>query len=254
MVDAENGWGLTVFNNPQRAPQQLIHTTDGGHTWSDVTPPGYDATNGGASWQQLTSSLVFGKGGAVSFLTANTGFGTALNPSSGPVFDVTHDGGHTWSIATLPVPTLGSTILSADSESPIFTSATDGSMAVIYSTQQATYLAVYLTHDGGATWGISVVERGDCLASLPAADALFVACAQTYTSPISLYHLVGTSWQPVSISSMSAANLVGLLPDGELDMISATAGWAIANAGLSQTTDGGHTWTVLVPASVVAGS
>jgi photosystem II stability/assembly factor-like uncharacterized protein len=332
MADAQNGWGLTTWSNPPGASQQLIHTSDGGHTWADVTPPGYDATpgllilaaqsateawatsnatgqsstssatlwhstdggttwqpstiatsnisvidfidaqhgwiistpdggvagptyfdlwhttDGGVTWQQLGHAQTFGMGSDISFLTATTGFGTAGIPGNEPPLYVTHDGGHTWSFLTLAVPTLGSPIDYAEANAPIFTSATNGSMAVIYETTAHNYLAVYLTQDGGATWQLSVVEDGRCIPSLHAAAALFVACSQTNTSPISLYHMVGTSWQSIGIASGSQANLVGLLPDGELDMISAGTGWAIANAGLSQTTDGGHTWTVLIPA------
>jgi photosystem II stability/assembly factor-like uncharacterized protein len=337
MVDAENGWGLTNGENAQRAPQQLIHTTDGGHTWADVTPPGFhndsgdllildaqsvtsawaaasgvpdgshpsplwhstnsgatwqtftiatsaigesdfvdaqhgwivsepgggsagptyfdlwQTTNGGATWQNIPQSP-FGFGVAITFVTTSVGFGVTGISNSPPEFLRTQNGGRTWSFITLSVPNLGSPIVFSQSEAPVFSSATDGSMGVIYQTNTQYYLAVYLTHDGGATWQFSVVEKGHCIPSLHGANALFVACAQTYTSPISLYHLVGTSWQTVSIASGSQANLVDLIPDGELDMISAGTGWAIANAGLSQTTDGGHTWTLLVPATFVPGS
>jgi photosystem II stability/assembly factor-like uncharacterized protein len=240
-LDAQHGWIVSTPNCCSMGPNpfDLWHTANGGVTW------------------KLIGQGSFALGViATTFVTTTLGVQVTAfpGPPDGgfPVALRTQDGGHTWSPISLPTPNLGSPITYSKAEAPVFTSTQDGSMGAIYMTSaNNTYLAVYLTHDGGATWQLSVVKEDQwCLDSLHAATARFIACAQGQSTPVVLYHQVGSSWVSVPITPASAVALEGMSVSGSgmLDMISATTGWAIATKGLFRTTDGGVQWSLLIAA------
>ena len=92
MSDATTGWARTTT-------QLILHTTDGGNSWQDVTPP-YPA----GSMVQVPPAFTFLSGTVawVAIFEKQQPDGTIPN-----VLFRTSDGGHTWQEAMLPRSGLG---------------------------------------------------------------------------------------------------------------------------------------------------
>ncbi|HEY2082911.1 MAG TPA: hypothetical protein VGI88_09010 [Verrucomicrobiae bacterium] len=136
MVDARNGWAWSSGLAGQRP---LLHTTDGGTTWRDVTPRGfphteegacfrdprtawvpiYDTrntgdgllrtTDGGKTWSLLnrTNSPIFNEASSCHFFSSNYGVGSTADGGLGSAyytFFETHDSGRTWQTIPLTPP------------------------------------------------------------------------------------------------------------------------------------------------------
>jgi photosystem II stability/assembly factor-like uncharacterized protein len=116
LITDEIGWVVTVAS--------LYRTTDGGRTWTDTAPP-HDGP--------ITEQAV---------VDADTAF-VASSQGSSSAIAATHDGGASWSVASLPVEArFGLTLL-------LFHSPLVGSVSFY---RQDDRLQVYRTTDGGATF------------------------------------------------------------------------------------------------------
>jgi hypothetical protein len=235
-IDSLHGW-LTAIPGGGAAGQYPINvwrTTDGGATWTKVgfyLIVGSDATAG------------------ISFVTATTGFAT----SAAGLLVVTHDGGVTWTPVSLPVPSTG---VNLTISTPVFTSATAGVVAVTSSSYSSvpsspSTLKVYRTTDGGTSWQLGPVLSGTGGTSVPTTRVPSsvlstgdVFAAVTLNGRVTLYQLPAgaASWTKINTGGSSTALLSGMT---QLDFVSPTIGWAVTQAGLIGTTDGGVTWTVL---------
>ena len=112
----------------------LVKTTDGGHTWSPVTVP---TPARSALFAPLVPALVSGNV-VISYGAWDTDTGVELRP----FFDVTTDGGRTWSVRSGPP---GVTVPGGDATG-IF-SAADTDHWVLGSGNR-----LYVTDNGGRTW------------------------------------------------------------------------------------------------------
>jgi photosystem II stability/assembly factor-like uncharacterized protein len=130
MSDATTGWALTTTKG------QILHTSDGGNTWQDVTPPypsgspgevppAFDPLNGNMAWV-----AVFG-------------------PHQPNVVFRTSDGGQSWQEAMLPTSSLGVTQVQ-------FVNAQDGWVFASFGGLAAGSEGVDLfgSTDGGQTWSL----------------------------------------------------------------------------------------------------
>ncbi|MGO8947557.1 MAG: WD40/YVTN/BNR-like repeat-containing protein [Ktedonobacterales bacterium] len=230
------------------------------HGWLAATPNGGGAgqypidvwrtTDGGATWAKVASDPVAGRTTGISFANDTTGFATA-NGSGGPLLlAVTHDGGSTWSKVSLPTPASN---MGAVVEPPVFTSATDGVLIIMYPIDPAlSTLAVYRTSDTGSIWvagppptsTTTGPESPGLLTSTISTGEVFVASIgwPNVNVPASLLSSGATAWTVITPTSSS----VGLLKDmTQLDFVDATHGWALTKYGLIGTADAGVTWTVL---------
>jgi len=134
MVDERNGWALANW--------ALLHTTDGGRQWADVTPPD--------------------SGGVFSpvFLDANRAW-AAFSRQGNPVVTLCHtaDGGRTWETNTF-AQTFSSTVMGLDLDAADLTS---GWLVVIpLHGMNSSPAALFRTGDGGAHW-TQVASTNDAL-------------------------------------------------------------------------------------------
>ncbi len=245
-LDAQHGWimvGMGAAAGSMEAA--ILRTSDGGATWSLLStalPTGPSSTN----------QLPFGglKSG-VGFPDTSTGYISGTTYANNRAwFYVTHDGGRTWRSQTLPLPQhVGDGQLSLSV--PQFFNANDGILTVIGFmpfTGAHDGFAVYVTHDGGATWNV-----GTPLTPVPQAST-FIDSQHGWTSNyegkiIQFTSDSGQHW--LRITPTSTTSFKGFL---SFSFVSSTAGWAIGTTDLMhpdnpgtnvllKTNDGGHSWT-----------
>ncbi len=226
-VNAQDGWVLAGFGGVAAGSQavDLFRSTDGGRTWSTVArapgslPLGGDKS--GMGWASATTGWVTGCVCAAE--------NTVLLPR-------TQDGGVSWRSQSLPLPSLQAVITT---QPPVFFSAAEGLLPVTFFNGGSTILAVYATHDGGATWSHSTLlsAAGSVWDFLTAQQGWVVGANGTTLDETSDG---GQHWLLINPS----ANFRNI---SQLDFVSAQEGWAISMATpaaplLLKTMDGGQTW------------
>jgi photosystem II stability/assembly factor-like uncharacterized protein len=245
--------------------------SDSLHGWLDAEPSGAAAgeysidvwrtTDGGATWTQVASYNVGPAGPTgISFANATIGFAGGCpaggSPSSPIYLCVTHDAGNTWSAQSSPIPpgSVPGTQMQLYAEPPVFTSASAGVLEVIElsnsSNPQQGTLYFYRTTDAGLSWhegavlggasAITIPESGVPSCVLPTGE-VFVAA--TVHGQMTLYQLPpgASTWTKIATAASSTTLLAGMM---QVDFVNQMTGWAVTNAGLIATTDGGVTWVV----------
>jgi len=226
-VNAQDGWVLASYGGVAAGSQavDLFRSTDGGQTWSTVArapgslPLGGDKS--GMGWASATTGWVTG---------------CVCAAENTVLLSRTQDGGVTWQSQSLPLPFLQAAITT---QPPVFFSATEGLLPVTFNDGGSTILAVYATHDGGATWSHSTL--------LSAAGSAwdFLTMQQGW--------VVGANGTSVAVTSNEGQSWLLINPSenfrniSQLDFVSAQEGWAISTATpdapvLLKTMDGGQTW------------
>jgi hypothetical protein len=261
-TDAGAHWSSSTVATD--AVMQLVFI-DATHGWLAATPFGsamgqtpivvWRTPDGGVTWSKIASTPVRGYTTGISFVTATTGFATAQDRGSSTLLvSVTHDAGVTWTPVSLPAPSTGNSVaLPSLVSPPIFTSATVGVLEVTSMSLPSSpaTLNLYRTTDAGTTWQLGPALSGAGGTSTPRTSVPSsvlstgdVFAAVTVNGQVSLYQLSrgATSWTKINTSSSSAALLGGIT---QLDFVNQTIGWAVTQAGLIGTTDGGVTWTLL---------
>jgi photosystem II stability/assembly factor-like uncharacterized protein len=233
-----------AFFGPQNGLVQvggnLLRTQDGGSTWTKITlPDGYVADD-------------------ISFVDAQHGWtatelGRKANQmdATGPVLFATADGGQTWQKSFDAGAALGNKFMYWGGTAGLaFTDTKNGWLFFKDGGWQA-YL--YRTTDGGATWQQQTkdVASGRTVAGVP----VFVG---------------STGWLPVAHGAAPIAGGLWITRDagehwsmvggndrfgsvGNVSLVSPTVGWALGietqeHDFLVKTTDGGQTWTQVLPA------
>ncbi len=244
-IDALHGWFLADTSGgvaPTAQPDEVFRTTDGGASWvktSDVAPAG-------ASHNPLPTDGV--KSG-LSFLDASTGWATggSANNTTSIWLYVTHDGGYNWQPQTLVLPPGVTSAQAFVAEPPTFFSAQDGVLPVVYAVGSANDLAMYVTHDGGASWQSTtpVAFSGSGTGSI---GADFISASQGWAAAGSTLFATSDGAQTWTMVATSA----NFTQVSNLDFVSNTVGYALSGSSgtgsaLLKTTDGGQTWTVVTP-------
>ena len=180
MADDRAGWATALG-------PLLLHTTDGGQHWMDVTPPG------------TGSGGVF----APTFLDASRAW-AATSREGNPVVTLcrTADGGRTWETNTF-AQTFSSTVMGLDLEAADLTS---GWLVVIpLHTMNSSPAALFRTSDGGAHWE-QVASTNDTLpygGGIRFADSTtgWLSGVTENTRPLSLSVTCdgGRNWQAVEL-------------------------------------------------------
>ncbi|HSS92641.1 MAG TPA: hypothetical protein VLR46_01495 [Candidatus Dormibacteraeota bacterium] len=220
----------------------------------------YRTTDGGAHWQQVshtTSRPGACVWGDVVFSSLTTGWIVNFCPSgSGPALFVSHDGGVTWNVQSLPVPAT-----SLDS-SPVFFDSQHG-ILVVAGESSMTLLA---TSDGGRTWsvrplpgtvqtGLNFVDEAHGWVIGGSSDQLSNgATVSGVVVPLFRTDDGGNNWVAVR-TDLLLVSTYGRVQ--ALDFVDPRNGFAIAftavpiygsfayQGALLKTTDGGVTWAVV---------
>ncbi len=237
-------------NNGSSRGEGIEHSTDGGRSWSFVSPPGCLQTCGPLS---------------LSMVDAQNGFAvaSATQGQGSPVFS-TRDGGATWKqIATMPSlggvdvggPLTGSQL--------VFTSNLDGwavrgTYPAYNRPQQTPGGVIYRTTDGGLTWSTAAGLPSGLQYTLPAffgtQDAVTLATkGTTYDKdPVAFVTQdAGTTWTGYLIPAVEGAQF----QPGSVATRFAAVGpleWRIdVGSRLYETADGGTTWQSFKPTPAV---
>jgi photosystem II stability/assembly factor-like uncharacterized protein len=249
-VDPLHGWFFDTQDATIGGPILILRTVDGGLHWSviDQTPSKGTAPPGALP----VACTKYG----MSFLNATTGWVAGSCGTNGPFFDVTHDGGVTWT--PQPFPCGAECVV----EAPQFTSPVDGELLAGVSSRD-----LYVTTDGGKNW---THRNGE----VPAAFPYFIdATHGVAMGATGNFNGIGVLWT-TSDGGGSWAQVPGGAIHGNgpaeiswLDFITPHTGWAVSlnetmggglltggqtpfptpPPALWQTTDGGVTWTVVAP-------
>ncbi len=192
MKDASTGWATGYENLEAGAPTQILHTSDGGITWKNVTPhpSGLLAQSGYTSLHPLSN----GAGVRTEdFITGLVAWELVL-PNQ---FFKTTDGGQTWQPETAPGESMRQ-----------FTFLDEHTGWVI--TEDGGRVVVFRTTDGGVTW--TKMQQGGA-AAFPSADAFwgvrflnettgwaaYINNSVGQTASIYVTHDSGATWQHQSL-------------------------------------------------------
>ncbi|KAF0106877.1 MAG: Uncharacterized protein FD146_2235 [Anaerolineaceae bacterium] len=140
MVSQEDGWAIGGAN---KASDHVFLTWDGGLTWRDVTPP-----EPAPAADAPVAALGFFKDAATAWVV----YGPAFAGTIPPFLFVwrTSDGGATWQYGTVD------TSIASEAFSPwylVFSDSQNGWLMVYLGAgMMHNYVALFATHDGGATW------------------------------------------------------------------------------------------------------
>jgi hypothetical protein len=250
-VDGTHGWFFDTQDGTEGSPIFIFRTVDGGVHWKEVetTPAGGTAAAGALPVACTKSGM--------SFVDATTGWVAGGCVGAGAFFDVTHDGGVTWSPQSLDCGdgcALGA---------PQFTSSRDGELVAANSVP-----VLFTTTDGGLTW----TQR----ARLPATSVDFINADNGFAlgltgnnNPSAVLWATrngGRSWQEARRAADSGA--IGPASDIDaIDFVDGSLGW-VTPVGIStgpsnyvptpdtapftlwRTQDAGTSWSAVVPTFV----
>jgi hypothetical protein len=133
-VDATHGWLMVrLASSSNFSLGRLFATSDGGATWTQLPPPPI--------------------GNSIRFVTAQEGW-LAGGPGGDELY-VTRDGGNTWQAAAVQPPSGARAGFTPQYALPVFTTGTDGTLAVNFLGTQASAFGIYNTHDGGQSWALT---------------------------------------------------------------------------------------------------
>jgi photosystem II stability/assembly factor-like uncharacterized protein len=278
--DAQTAWIL--ISSDDTTTGTLHHTTDGGSNWnSSAVPFGYaslqflDSSNGfamadlgagagsqgvaiykttdaGTTWQMVfqhepgmeKSLPLGGQKYGFTFLDASRGWVGGTLPVDNYIYLYrTRDGGAAWSEVNLALPA-GYESAQTGNYGPQFFSATEGILVVnlVMSSDPGFVTVVYRTGDGGETWAPGqVISFGRPSDFHSASDGVAWGGGQFYVT-----RDAGQTWGAVTPNEDFNASL------SSFQFASPLIGWALttneaSDPSLYKTTDGGTTWTLLIP-------
>lgn len=239
MLDDQNGFALAALGAGAGSEAvALFKTTDAGHTWTRVfiNDPTVDGSN--------NSLPLGGQKGGFTFLDESRGWVGGSTPVDNYIYLYqTSDGGVTWSEVNLELPA-GYESAQTNNAGPQFFSATEGVLVVnlFLPVDPGTSMVVYRTTDGGVTWTAGqVIARGR-----PSDFRAFSEGVAWGGGPFQVTHDAGQSWSAIQPDVDFSAMLTSF------QFVSPLIGFVLTGSETGEvtfykTTDGGATWTVLIP-------
>ncbi|MHB8537570.1 MAG: WD40/YVTN/BNR-like repeat-containing protein [Candidatus Dormibacteria bacterium] len=236
-VNADDGWfSANQDDTAASLGTTLFRTVDGGVQWEVVAHLVPTPSPGSTTcYTQPTAT----------FASPTTGWLTGGGCATAQ-FEVTHNGGTTWS--PQPIPLLSTPYLGL--ESPTFITSQDGVMLGTPASEAG--VVVYLTLNGGRSWAAR-----DAPGSSPHAvdfinaDDIWLLSSDTmnagFAAGLYVTHDGGQLWSTLQPLDSGPPPPGGFDFNGSiLDFVSTTLGWTdtfIGNGNdILQTADGGHTW------------
>ncbi|HEY6468957.1 MAG TPA: hypothetical protein VI434_04250 [Candidatus Dormibacteraeota bacterium] len=239
-VDPLHGWFFNSQGPAIGAPIFIDRTVDGGLHWSQVemTP----ATGTAARGALPVGCSPYG----MTFLNVTTGW-VAGSCGHATLFDVTHDGGMTWTPQPFPCPNCAL-------YPPTFTSSLDGEVFGGSNTY-----GLFVTSDGGQTWNATASPPpGNWPDFVNANDGFTMGLTGNANPLVVLWTTTdgGNTWREAPNGAIHGS---GPVQTSQLDFITPSTGWAVSipiymelpdhpiPPQLWGTTDGGSTWALITP-------
>ncbi len=292
-VDAQHGW-VVPFRSTEDGPAIVQRTVDGGRTWTQTSIPSvygianglrfFDSTHGllafdgwggkgtlwstsdgGATWAKTASlpnaivgPVSFSDGGRNGWALAATNPSPAAmgigggNPPADELY-VSHDGGATWGLSTLPAPPAGlivNTPLPELLASPSVFGPGEAVLAAWYGTGVAGATQLLVTGDAGASWTVAATIPSLYAVPIVALDAQnWIATTPNEAGTLTLEATAdgGATWHPIADVTAGGADYY------RLEFADRQHGWALVGlvGGLSgqlyATDDGWASWRLLSP-------
>jgi photosystem II stability/assembly factor-like uncharacterized protein len=224
-LNAQEGW-LEASSTPGagHAGSDIWHSTDGGQTWTKL------ASNGSSS-----SGLALGYVTGISFQNAQTGIATGNRGAGGdntqPAVAITHDGGKTWQMESLPHLLGGYSVNMNNTQPPVFFGNTVF-LPVNVSTNNGDLLVLYRSNTGGSSW----FQTGVAHISANNAYVLDATHAWATDSQSGLLYSTTNGGNTWTATSNTASHLKAL------SFVNSSTGWGVTSNTLMHTTDGGKSW------------
>ena len=235
-LDAQNGFILVGLGGGAGSEAVAVfQTSDAGGTWTRnyVNDPGVSGAG--------TSLPLGGDKSGMTFRDATHGWVSGETPVDNLVYlYASGDGGHTWALQNVVLPPVDNAEFGASA--PIFFDQNTGVLpATIAATSNSTLF--FATQDGGNTWmPTSSVPVFGKYSLVSATDAyVWDGGPILYVSHDGMFN-----WTQVHPNVTPGDNL------SQIQFIDANTGWllemdASSHTSLYKTTDGGSTWTALIP-------
>jgi photosystem II stability/assembly factor-like uncharacterized protein len=249
-VDAEHAWMLAdVDTAGGEQAVDIFRTTDDGLTWAKVSSAA-DRT-GALPLQGRKIGLTF-RDAMVGWAALTGPYGPPLPSPGTPWLFQTQDGGVTWRPAPVALPAVMAPYswdYVAGVLPPTLFSPQEGVLPVEVGSRPAGGVVlsmVYVTHDGGATWNATTP-----ISTVTGASSLLDPFHWWITSEV----VSGDSLFSTADGGQHWSSLTPGVPFTHVSVVSfvsSTQGWAIGDAGLLRTSDGGRTWTILAAAPPAA--
>lgn len=234
-VDAGSGWAVAENSASAR---QILHTGDGGRTWTPTAALPVDQANGLAPFYPY-----------LRFFSASEGL---VEPQEWPQTTVarSRDGGKTWSPQGLLTRKPGSWI-------KVAFATPDHGFAAVQNPREGfgtDTVTLQKTDDGGRTWANLPALEGDYWVqglAFPSADRAFLLVLRDPLSPQPTAQLLqtadgGKTWQTSPVTAGDANPLPDAPPEAtRLFFVDNSHGWILTPGGMLATRDGGRTWSVL---------
>jgi photosystem II stability/assembly factor-like uncharacterized protein len=248
-VNLDDGWfSANQDDTDTSLGTTLFRTVDGGGHWGEIFRLVQSSDSpSGPCFAQATATFISPTTGWL------TGGGCAVAE-----FEVTHNGGATWS--PQPIPLLSTPYLGLSN--PTFINSVDGFMLGLDPTEQPGIL-VFVTFDGGRSWAAHGAPGiATNAAHFINGDDGWLLDSNTlnagFAAGLYVTHDGGQIWSTLQPLDNGPPPPGGFDFNGSiLDFVSPALGWTNTNTGvddnLLQTTDGGHTWK-LVPVQVSGSS
>lgn len=239
-IDFDNGWMLADLGVGAGSNAiAMYRTADGGENWTLIFTNAPDQSN-------ASDSIPLGglKGGVAPLNTQTAWvYGVVYSPGTVYLFR-TDDGGETWSAVTsVPLPDgaqnaeLGVDLLD-------FLTPNEAWMTLRVVSESENKVAIYTTNDAGNTWSLTptTIPSGGSADFLSATEAVIYNGEQFYVTRDAAH-----TWNIIPPDIVFGDTFA------RMDFVNTSTGWVLTfdptnqHSTLYRTTDGGSTWSPVIP-------